>query len=145
MFFPILLIAGNLVVDNNSLSQYQIDNYVFFDEFDYHGGFEGYKSDATTDKIVFPSTFPILGNSFTLEAWFYVKDVGGDKTIIGTESSRDESDVNKPPMIILYKSSGIIYGFGTGSEVIMSKIQSVRSNLTWQHVAYTFNGTDSKL
>ncbi len=145
LFFPILLIAGNLVVDNNSLSQYQIDNYVFFDEFDYHGGFEGYKSDATTDKIVFPSTFPILGNSFTLEAWFYVKDVGGDKTIIGTESSRDESDVNKPPMIILYKSSGIIYGFGTGSEVIMSKIQSVRSNLTWQHVAYTFNGTDSKL
>ena len=81
-----MLYGSDLIVNQRSLSQYEFDNYVFFDEFDYHGGFEGYKSDATTDKIMLPATFPILGNSFTLEAWFYAKDIGVDKIIIGTSS-----------------------------------------------------------
>ena len=122
-FAPLVLYGSDLIVNQRSLSQYEFDNYVFFDEFDYHGGFEGYKSDATTDKIMLPATFPILGNSFTLEALFYAKDIGVDKIIIGTESGRDESDVNKPPMIILRKSNGIMYGVGTGSEVIISTVK----------------------
>ena len=147
LFFitPILLIGSELIVDKKASSQYQTDNYAFFNEFDYHGGVSGYLSDARTDKIVLPETFPILGNSFTLEAWFYSRDIGKDKTIIGTESSRDESEANKPPMIILRKSDAIMYGFGTGSEVIISSVSNVRSSLTWHHVAYTFDGTDSKL
>ena len=142
---PLLLIGSELIVEKKASSQYQTDNYALFNEFDYHGGFTGYLSNAKTDKIIFPGTFPILENSFTLEAWFYAIDIQNDKIIIGTETSRDGSDVNKPPMIILSGLDGLKYGFGTGSETIISKVNNVRSNLTWHHVAYTFNGTDSKL
>ena len=82
---PLLLIGSELIVDNKALSQYQIDNYAFFDAFDYHGGFDGYIPNDPSDRIFLPETFPILGNAFTLEAWFYARDVGGNKTIIGTE------------------------------------------------------------
>ena len=142
---PLLLIGSELIVDNKALSQYQIDNYAFFDAFDYHGGFDGYIPNDPSDRIFLPETFPILGNAFTLEAWFYARDVGGNKTIIGTESIGDGSNIDEPPMIILHKTNSIRYGFGTGSEEIISKVNNVRSPDTWHHVAYTFDGTDSKL
>ena len=142
---PLLLIGSELIVDNKAFSQYQIDNYAFFDEFDYHGGFDGYEPKWTSDRIFLPETFPILGNAFTLEAWFYARDWGGNITIIGTESIGDGSDIDEPPMIILHKSNSIKYGFGTGSDEIISNVNNVRSPDTWHHVAYTFDGTDSKL
>ena len=142
---PLLLIGSELIVDNKAFSQYQIDNYAFFDEFDYHGGFDGYEPKWTSDRIFLPETFPILGNAFTLEAWFYARDGEGNITIIGTESIGDGSDIDEPPMIILHKSNSIKYGFGTGSDEIISNVNNVRSPDTWHHVAYTFDGTDSKL
>ena len=63
---PLLLIGSELIVEKKASSQYQTDNYALFNEFDYHGGFTGYLSNAKTDKIIFPETFPILENSFTL-------------------------------------------------------------------------------
>ena len=40
VFSPILLIAGDLIVDKNALTQYQTDNYLRFDPFDFDNIFE---------------------------------------------------------------------------------------------------------
>ena len=65
--------ADDLIVDKNAMSQYQRDNYVKFDRFDFHGGHWGYKKLFPSDRIYLPQAFPVLGTTFTLEAWVYSK------------------------------------------------------------------------
>ena len=144
--------ADDLIVDKNAMSQYQRDNYVKFDRFDFHGGHWGYKKLFPSDRIYLPQAFPVLGTTFTLEAWVYSKstptmkgNTQSIKTIIGDESNFSGNYKNNPPMITFNDELSIKYGFGTGSASIRRMVKNVRSDDTWQHVAYTFDGTISKL
>ena len=96
-----IIFAQDLIVDQNSTQNYQKDNYAKFDRFDYHGGITGYESKYPTDRILLPKTFPVLGNTFTLEAWVYSRSIPAHKTIIGDDSNPAHSPVDSPPMITL--------------------------------------------
>jgi len=41
LFSPILLIADDLIVDKNSINQYEQDNYAHFNSFNFHGEYQG--------------------------------------------------------------------------------------------------------
>ena len=121
-----------------------------FDRFDFHGGYGGYKNKFPSDRIYLPQAFPVLGTTFTLEAWVYSKSTPtmkgktqSIKTIIGDESNFSGNYKNNPPMITFNDELSIKYGFGTGSASIRRMVKNVRSDDTWQHVAYTFDGTIS--
>ncbi|MAQ74566.1 MAG: hypothetical protein CMG22_04920, partial [Candidatus Marinimicrobia bacterium] len=125
-FITSIIIAQDLIVDQNSTQNYQTDNYAKFDRFDYHGGFHGYEPKYPTDRILLPKTFPMLGNTFTLEAWVYSKSIPTHKTIIGDESNPAHNLVDSPPMITLNGDLSIRYGFGTGSEHKRRTVENVR-------------------
>ena len=140
-----IIFAQDLIVDQNSTQNYQTDNYAKFDRFDYHGGFDGYEPKYPTDRILLPKTFPMLGNTFTLEAWVYSKSIPTHKTIIGDESNPAHNPVDSPPMITLNGDLSIRYGFGTGSEHKRRTVENVRTDNVWHHIAYSFDGTFSRL
>ena len=72
LFSPILLIADDLIVDKNSINQYEQNNYAHFNSFNFHGEYQGNhanippKPSYISDRINLPETIPILGNQFTL-------------------------------------------------------------------------------
>ncbi len=78
LFLPIVLSADDLIVDQNSLSQYQEDNYLLFDVFDVYNEHlwrsyvwpHGYYKN--TDVIDLSDNAPVLGSQFTQEVWVYV-------------------------------------------------------------------------
>lgn len=131
-FSPVFLIADDLIVDKNAMSQYQRDNYVKFDRFDFHGGYGGYKNKFPSDRIYLPQAFPVLGTTFTLEAWVYSKSTHTKgptqpiKTIIGDEAKAHSK--NSPPMITFNDELSIMYGFGTGSAKKGRMVKNVRSS-----------------
>ena len=63
---------GDKIVDQSSLSQYNQDNYIQFDSFDFHGEYQGNNAQELTpipdppDTVTLPSNFPVLGNVFTI-------------------------------------------------------------------------------
>lgn len=140
-----IIFAQDLIVDQNSTQNYQTDNYAKFDRFDYHGGITGYESKYPTDRILLPKTFPVLGNTFTLEAWVYSRSIPAHKTIIGDDSNPAHSPVDSPPMITLNGDLSIRYGFGTGSEHKRRTVMNIRTDNAWHHIAYSFDGTFSRL
>jgi len=79
LFSPILLIADDLIVDKNSINQYEQDNYAHFNSFNFHGEYQGNNANnpplpnSISDRINLPETIPILGNQFTIEAMVYSK------------------------------------------------------------------------
>ena len=71
--------ADDLIVDKNSLNQYEQDNYAYFNAFNFHGEYQGNNANnpplpnSISDRINLPETIPILGNQFTIEAMVYSK------------------------------------------------------------------------
>ena len=83
LFFILSAVFGqDIYVDGNAI--YEVDNYAKFDRFTKHGGWNNYDK-SSKDEIKLPSNFPILGNTFTLEALFYSGDSTSDyhQKIIG--------------------------------------------------------------
>jgi len=150
--YDIVASGGDLIVDQNSINQYEQDNYVLFDFFDLNGSFQGNIGGAylyTTDRIYLPDSFPILGNQFTIEAWVFSdgQDNNGSshRTIIGNDVTISGNDPNRPPTITFHYEDQIRYGFGTGSSGIIFVVSNVRTENAWDHVAFTFDSDTCKL
>jgi len=152
--------AENLIVDQSSMSQYEKDDYIYFDAFDFHGDYQGNNTNEEgtyadpIDRIYLPETFPILDNQFTIEAWVYsegrqdANNVSAlpHRTIIGDNFSNPaNNDLNRPPTITFHYDDEIRYGFGTGSDGFRKIVTDVRVDDEWLHVAFTFDGTTCKL
>ena len=148
--------AENLIVDQSSMNQYEKDDYIYFDAFDFHGDYQGNNTNEEgtyadpIDRIYLPETFPILDNQFTIEAWVYsegrqdANNVSAlpHRTIIGDNFSNPaNNDLNRPPTITFHHDDEIRYGFGTGSVGFRKIVTDVRVDDEWLHVAFTFDGT----
>ena len=92
--------ADDLIVDKNSLNQYEQDNYAHFNSFNFHGEYQGNnkttippKPSYISDRINLPETIPILGNQFTIEAMVYSKahPLLLHRTIIGNDINPNKS------------------------------------------------------
>ena len=148
LFSSALLIADDLIVDKNAISQYQTDNYYLqFDPFKYDLHFEGGSEtrEKTPDNIDLSDKAVVLGNSFTQEVWIKPLQKGNRiQEIIGFTTS-DKNHLS--PFIWTTNYGKVIkYGFGTGSEFIAASFtDSVTESPEWYHVAVTFDGTNYKL
>ncbi|MBS20554.1 MAG: hypothetical protein CL739_00470, partial [Chloroflexi bacterium] len=97
--------SGDKIVDQSSLSQYNQDNYIQFDSFDFHGKYQGNNAqDFTpipdpTDTVTLPSNFPVLGNVFTIEVQVYsaAHDNLAHRTIIGNDANPSGREKDRPP------------------------------------------------
>ena len=147
-FSSVFLIADDLIVDKNAISQYQTDNYYLqFDPFKYDLHFEGGSEtrEKTPDNIDLSDKAVVLGNSFTQEVWIKPLQKGNRiQEIIGFTPS-DNNHLS--PFIWTTNYGKVIkYGFGTGSKFIAASfIDSVTESPKWYHVAVTFDGTNYKL
>tara|TARA_B110000438_G_C15508904_1_gene519014 strand:- start:389 stop:604 length:216 start_codon:yes stop_codon:yes gene_type:complete len=58
-----LINAENLIVDQSSMSQYEKDDYIYFDAFDFHGDYQGNNTNEEgpyadpIDRIYLPGEF----------------------------------------------------------------------------------------
>ncbi len=150
--YDIVASGGDLIVDQNSINQYERDNYVLFDAFDFHGSYQGNIGNAypdPSDRIYLPDSFPILGNQFTIEAWVFSEGQDNNslnnRTIIGNDVNPSHNDPNRPPTITFQYEDQIRYGFGTGSSGIRFDVSYVRTDNEWVHVAFTFDSDTCKL
>ena len=146
--------ADDLIVDKNSLNQYEQDNYAHFNSFNFHGEYQG--NNKTTippkpiyisDRINLPETIPILGNQFTIEAMVYSKahPLLPNQGIIGNDITAASNVEDRPPTITFHSDHQINYGFGTGNEGFQKAVNNVRVDNEWLHVAFSFDGTTCKL
>ena len=149
---------GDKIVDQSSLSQYNQDNYIQFDSFDFHGEYQGNNAQELTpipdptDTVTLPSNFPVLGNVFTIEVQVYsaAHDILGHRTIIGNDANPSGREKDRPPTITFNKLNGVNqvrYGFGVGPDQKGKRriIESVVTDNQWYHIAFTFDGTTTKL
>ena len=154
--FMTFISAENLIVDQSSMNQYEKDDYIYFDAFDFHGDYQGNNTNEEgpyadpIDRIYLPETFPILDNQFTIEAWVYSEKLANNvlqhRIIIGDNLSNPaHNDINRPPTITFHQDHQIRYGFGTGSDGFRQVVNDVRVDDEWLHVAFTFDGTTCKL
>ena len=149
---------GEKIVDKSSRNQYSSNNYAHFDSFNFHGDYQGNNAQELTpipdptDTVTLPSNFPVLGNVFTLEVQVYstAHDNLNHRTIIGNDANPTGREKDRPPTITFNKVNGvnqIRYGFGVGPDSKGKRriINTDMSENQWHHVAFTFDGTTTKL
>ena len=145
-FSSALLIADDLIVDKNAISQYQTDNFLRFNPFDSNNIFESsyFASKITNDTIDVSNKGIVLVENFTQEVWIFTNQKGKkDQLLIGDIFSASK---DRPPTIWLTDyGKSIMYGFGTGSNYYYIRADSVINIPGWYHVAATFDGTNYKL
>ena len=155
---PLSPVSGNKIVDQGALSQYTSNNYLHFDAFDFHGNYQGNNAQELTPIpdpagiVSLPGNFPVLGNVFTLEVQVYsaAQDNLGHRTIIGNDANPSGREKDRPPTITFNKVNGVNqvrYGFGVGPDQKGKRriIESVVTDNQWYHIAFTFDGTTTKL
>ena len=125
---------------------YEKQYYAKFDRFTKHGGWNNYEN-ASKDEIRLPNNFPSLGSTFTLEAMFYSNDSTSDyhQKIIGNLIFSGNQYSNSSPNITFIRNDDIYYGFSSNGQIKRRIKANVRSAKTWQHVAFSFDGTKAKL
>ena len=132
-------------VSKDSISQYQVDNYLLFDPFNDNGTY-------TSNNSIIPlgrdfadlSNKPIrLGNKFTIEARIYSDQRGGQanyyQRIIGGGPSLGKlgnpphyDGKQSPPYIYTVGyGSGLMYGFGTGTLNLSVKVDNITTTQEW--------------
>ena len=145
-FSSVFLIADDLIVDKNAMSQYQTDNFLRFNPFDSNNIFESsyFASKITNDTIDVSNKGIVLAENFTQEVWIFTNQKGKkDQLLIGDIFSASK---DRPPTIWLTDyGKSIMYGFGTGSNYYYIRADSVINIPGWYHVAATFDGTNYKL
>ena len=106
------LIADDLIVDKNSRSQYQTDNFLRFDSFDVNKEEKNFIANpaATPDTIDISSKAIVLGSTFTQEAWIY-SDQKGNSTqdIIGYAPTGPKANDISPSVRLIGYGTGIHY------------------------------------
>ena len=146
-------------VSKDSISQYQVDNYLLFDPFNDNGTY-------TSNNSIIPlgrdfadlSNKPIiLGNKFTIEARIYSDQRGGQanyyQRILGGGPSLGKlgnpphyDGKQSPPYIYTVGyGSGLMYGFGTGTLNLSEKVENITTTQEWYHIATAFDGNTFKL
>ena len=139
------LIADDLIVDKNSRSQYQTDNFLRFDSFDVNKEEKNFIANpaATPDTIDISSKAIVLGSTFTQEAWIY-SDQKGNSTqdIIGYAPTGPKANDISPSVRLIGYGTGIHYGFGDGSTFSSYMAKDVIATPGWYHIAVTFDGTN---
>ena len=125
---------------------YEKQYYAKFDRFTKHGGWNNYEN-ASKDEIRLPNNFPSLGRTFTLEAMFYSNDSTSDyhQKIIGNLIFSGNQYSNSSPNITFIRNDDIYYGFSSNGQINRRIKANVRAAKTWQHVAFSFDGTKAKL
>ena len=88
-----------------------------------------------------------MGNTFTLEALFYSGDSTSDyhQKIIGNLIFNGNQYGNSSPHITFIRNDDIYYGFSSNGQLNNRIKANVRLARTWQHVAFSFDGTKAKL
>jgi hypothetical protein len=82
-----------------------------------------------------------LGGTFTLESWFY--PTNSDSTARGIIGSQATSDANfRSPYLMQVNSTGLAFGFGTGTAIHGTQVPAVLTLNAWNHVAAVFTGTE---
>ena len=149
-FSPV--ISQNIIVDHSSLDQYDKDNYVYFNSFNFDGDYQGNNGNNPpapdpTDRINLPETFPILGNQFTIEMWVYSEGhlLVNNRTFIGNDANPANNEPDRPPTITFNQGHQIGVGFGTGSVGYRKRVNNVMEDDEWYHIAWSFDGTISNL
>lgn len=74
----VFLIADDLIVDKNAISQYQTDNFLRFNPFDSNNIFESsyFASKITNDTIDVSNKGIVLVENFTQEVWIFTNQKG---------------------------------------------------------------------
>ena len=155
---PLSPTTGDKIVDQGAASQYNQDNYLQYDSFDFHGEYQGNNAQELTPipdpagTVSLPGNFPVLGNVFTLEVQVYsaAHDNLGHRTIIGNDANPSGREKDRPPTITFNKVNGVNqvrYGFGVGPDSKGKRriVESVVTDDQWYHIAFTFDGTTTKL
>ena len=134
-----ILFADDLIVDKSSISQYQTDNFLRFDSFDWNNTFTN--GIATPDTIDISSKAIILGSTFTQEAWIYSDQKGNTtQNIIGYAPTGIKASDTSPSVRLIGYGAGIWYGFGDGSKFYSYMAKDVIATPGWYHIAVTFDG-----
>ena len=136
--------ADDLIVDKNSRSQYQTDNFLRFDPF------YNYKkiisvTGFTPDSIDLSNKAVTLGSTFTQEAWIFPGQKGLKRQEIIGHPTLTKAPISSSPHIALLDGTDIWYGFGDGSTYYFAIVKDVISTPGWYHVATTFDGSNYKL
>ena len=147
--------AGEKIVDQGALNQYNQNNYLHYDSFNFDGEYQGNNAQDLipipdpTDTVSLPSNFPVLGNVFTIEAQVYsaAHENMPHRTIIGNDANPANNERDRPPTITFNKSGSVRYGFGIGPDSKGKRriVDSVITDDQWHHIAFTFDGTTTKL
>ena len=131
-------------MDKNALSQYQTDNFLRFDPFNFNNQTPHNSGWITPDTIDLSNKAVTLGSTFTQEVWIF-SDQNGYNTqeVIGYSPSDNN---NLSPYIRTHDyGKSIWYGFGDGPNWYSVVVNDVISTPGWYHVAVTFDGSDYKL
>ena len=149
------LIANDLIVDHMSRESYQEDNFVQFDPFLSDGySFCGnirppHGSPAGCDKVEFDEDFPVLGTNFTIELWIYSDSSSVlHREIIGVGGDPSGNFNQRPPTITYNYRKQIRYGFGIQHPNYDSRrfiVDNVRTENSWNHIAFTYDGSKTRL
>ena len=137
-----ILLADDLIVDKNYLYEYQSDNFLRFDYFDFDNNYYGIKGMAR-DTISLGDGGPVFEN-FTVELWVRSEQKGINNQLLLGNSYVEGKD-RSPTIFTTDKGHSIMYGFGNGSTYYYTKKDSVISTPGWHHIAYTYDGTNSQL
>jgi hypothetical protein len=95
--------------------------------------------DGTNDYVDMTVSGPVLGNTFTQEAWIYPTQ--SDTSFHGFLGDEKGDTANRAPSIWV-KEQQVRYGFGDGSNKYVATSGSVLTLNTWNHVAVTFDSQD---
>ncbi|MCP4111319.1 MAG: hypothetical protein GY749_38290, partial [Desulfobacteraceae bacterium] len=97
--------------------------------------------DGTDDYVDLGESGPVLGNTFTQEAWIY--PTHSDTSFHGFLGYSPNLYTRSPG--IWCKGQQIHYGFGNGESWLSTTSDSVLTLNAWNHVAVTFDGSDYML
>ena len=140
--------ADDLIVDKNSRSQYQTDNFLRFDPFNLNNQINDRNGFLTPDTIDLSNKAVTLGSAFTQEARIFSDQRGVIyQDVIGyLPPGENILSSQWSPFIRTYDyGKSIVYGFGDGSNLYNIIVKDVISTPGWYHVAATFDGNNYKL
>ncbi|SVA47268.1 uncharacterized protein METZ01_LOCUS100122, partial [marine metagenome] len=142
------IFADDLIVDKNSRSQYQTDNFLRFDPFNLNNQINDRNGFLTPDTIDLSNKAVTLGSAFTQEARIFSDQRGVIyQDVIGyLPPGENILSSQWSPFIRTYDyGKSIVYGFGDGSNLYNIIVKDVISTPGWYHVAATFDGNNYKL
>jgi uncharacterized protein YjdB len=117
MFTAGLLCLGTIMAQNHSL-----------------------KFSRPSNQNVVLTNGPVLGSTFTIEAFVKPNQDSSNYLIIGNDDNANYTAFKRAPFIMIYKANVPTWGFDNGSSIHYSKLAGVSHNYMWNHLAVTYDG-----